>query len=240
MNRNLLLPLLLTAALGIPVIMMNDNSASPSSVLQAWHDSAVKIPSGSTNSGTLFPGTQSGPDLASGPLEFMPVADLAQIFRFDLSPAMITQRWDRVSTVGDDQGLRGLRVPFVSGTGPADVHGSLTYYFDGQGGLQRISFRGWCGDPANLVQVLQSNFGFDSQPTAQAGRYCWKRWGRLQGVCLLRYPGVVRADTPQQRLAIFLELANPEGRYRLSAEAERQYAADGRLQSAQTSDSSRR
>ena len=76
----------------------------------------------------MLGGNANGPDFNTVPLEFMPVTTLDEIFRFDLNPAWVKQRWDRVSNSPGDSGLSGLRVALVTGVNTHDLFGSLTYY----------------------------------------------------------------------------------------------------------------
>ena len=66
-----------------------------------------------------------------------PVTDLREVMRFDISPSWVIERFTRVSTVLADVRLKALRVPIVTGTRVDDLAGTLTYYFDGSGKVQR-------------------------------------------------------------------------------------------------------
>ncbi|HTI50971.1 MAG TPA: DUF6690 family protein [Planctomycetaceae bacterium] len=85
---------------------------------------------------------------------------LEDVFRFDLTPQIITQRWNRVTTGLGDVRYQGYRVPLVTGTTSSDLAGSLTYYFDAQPRLRRITFLGTTGDPARVVEFVGGKFGF--------------------------------------------------------------------------------
>jgi hypothetical protein len=85
---------------------------------------------------------------------------LEDVFRFDLTPQTITQRWNRVSTGLGDPRYLGYRVPLVTGTTASDLAGSLTYYFDAQPRLRRITFLGTTGDPGRVVSFVGGAFGF--------------------------------------------------------------------------------
>lgn len=85
---------------------------------------------------------------------------LEEVFRFDLTPQSITDRWNRVSTGLGDMRFQGYRVPLVTGTTPSDLTGSLTYYFDAAPRLRRITFLGTTGDPARVVDFFAKQFGF--------------------------------------------------------------------------------
>ena len=64
------------------------------------------------------------------------ITPIAEALRFDLTPQYVAQRWTRVSTSLRDRGLKGMRVPLVTGTDPTDLFGSVTYFFDGSNRVQ--------------------------------------------------------------------------------------------------------
>ncbi|MBS0265326.1 MAG: hypothetical protein JSS02_25555 [Planctomycetes bacterium] len=88
------------------------------------------------------------------------VSDFGKIFRFDLTPQVIQQRWTRVSTSLSDEQWQGYRVPLVTGTADNDLAGSLTYYFDHQSKLRRITFLGTTGNPKRFVTYMAKYYGF--------------------------------------------------------------------------------
>lgn len=164
----------------------------------------------------IFPGNELGPDLNAQPMQFLPITDFREIFRFDVNPAWVKSRWKRISTNPGEDGLHGLRVALVTGTNSWDLHGSLTYYFDGKQQAQRITFRGWTGDATRLVTLLEQRYGFKSQETLLAGFYLAKSWGTSKGGMLMKHPPVIQADNPCQQLAIVMEINNPDGSSKLS------------------------
>ena len=87
----------------------------------------------------------------------------------------------------------------------------MTWYFDANQTLQRITYRGWTGDATRLVQLLSSQYGLKQQPTHWAGLYLSR-----QGGMLMQHPTVIDKSNPLQQLAIILELNNPKGRLSLS------------------------
>jgi hypothetical protein len=87
-------------------------------------------------------------------------ADFGHIFRFDLTSEAITKKWSRVSTMLSDPQFQGYRVPLVTGTADSDLAGSLTYYFDGQPRLRRITFLGTTGNPNRIVGYMAKYYGF--------------------------------------------------------------------------------
>ena len=165
----------------------------------------------------VFPGDANGPDLSAKPTDFIPVADLAEIIRFDVYPNWVRSRWKRISTNPGDTGLHGLRVALVTGTSTSDLHGSLTYYFDVNQRAQRITFHGWTGDSSRLVNLLTSKYGMKSQPTHFAGAYASQNQrGALTGGLLLQYPPVITRENPVEQVALVMEINHPEGSFQLS------------------------
>ena len=99
----------------------------------------------------------------------MPSPSLAEVLRFDVTVDWVMQRWPRVSTGLPYLQLQGYRVPLVTGTGVADLAGSLTYYFNAQQQVQRITFRGTTGDPSALVALLAGRYHFARRLTNDPG-----------------------------------------------------------------------
>ncbi|TWU56679.1 hypothetical protein Poly51_25960 [Rubripirellula tenax] len=154
------------------------------------------------------------------------VSDLREVIRFDISPDWVLSRFSRVSTVLADLRLEGLRVPIVTGTRADDLAGTLTYYFDQQGKLQRATFHGFTGDPGRLVQTMISHYGLKAEPALEAGVYT-KRWnGMPVHFVRLTHAPVVYSDAVHQKYTVFLELNQPSLVYGISAEARRIGDAD--------------
>jgi len=133
------------------------------------------------------------PVAASKPLDRPdggPVADLAEVIRFDVPPAWVQQRWQRPLSVVSPENPEwtGLRVPLVSGTRPDDLAGSLTYYFTPKQYVRRISFQGTTQDPRRLIELLTSKYDFTAQPSQRADETLYQVQWRGQSVseCRLR------------------------------------------------------
>ena len=99
----------------------------------------------------------------------MPLPSLAEVLRFDVTVEWILRRWPRVTTGLPYLQLQGYRVPLVTGTGMSDVAGSLTYYFNAQQQVQRITLRGTTGDPSVLASILTSRYRFARRLTNDPG-----------------------------------------------------------------------
>lgn len=147
-------------------------------------------------------------------------SDLQNVLRFDISPRWVTERWSRVSTVRAEPGWEGLRVPLVTGTRVDDLAGSLTYYFDPQHQVRRITFHGVTGDERKLVGFV--SHVYDVQPDADlSGSVHVARWnGQPTSVLRVALAPVIRADMPHSRLEILLELNRPGVGFRLSSQSE--------------------
>src|SRR5262249_2517022 len=97
------------------------------------------------------------------------ITNFGEVCRFDRSPRAITQKWSRVSTGLSDPRLQGYRVPLTTGTSETDLAGSLTYYFDGQPKMRRITFLGTTGNPQRLIEFLMRQYGFKRRQSGNAG-----------------------------------------------------------------------
>ena len=151
-------------------------------------------------------------------LEGAPTPDMAEVLRFDISPAWVLQRWPRVSTDLAYLQLHGYRVPLVTGTGQADVAGSLTYYFNPSQQVQQITLRGTTGDPRAIISLLTTRYNYVRRPTNDPGRLMISNDpGRLIyeavnssnkpiGTMVIQSAPVVRADRPYQRYAVDLNM----------------------------------
>ncbi|NLS97101.1 MAG: hypothetical protein GXX96_33610 [Planctomycetaceae bacterium] len=149
--------------------------------------------------------------LAAMPLEGAEVDQFWEVLRFDLTPSFVAQRWPRVTTSLYELDLQGFRVPLVTGTDPDDLAGSLTYYFNQDRRLQRITFAGTTGDYRRLLYLLTTYYGFVNRPTntpnvilfevpssETAASYLW-----------VRPVDVLRADQPLNRFHLTLVLERP-------------------------------
>jgi hypothetical protein len=133
-----------------------------------------------------------------------------QVLRFDVTKEWVYQNWDRKSTGATDVGLFSVRVPLVMSPQLYALAGSLTYYFNSQGQVEHISFRGRTGNSAQLVQLLTTRYQFQpaSSPTGEQV-YQTQYDGQVQ--CELRtHPeSVLWLNSPNQSIAVELELARP-------------------------------
>ncbi len=128
----------------------------------------------------------------------------------DITKEWIYQRWARKSTGLADPELFGIRVPLVTGTGMSDLAGSLSYYFNAQGQVQHISFRGRTGDTTQLIQLLTSRYRLKQMPAAPGEQlYQVLRRGRVQSELRTRPEAILWSTSPHNSFLVSLELERP-------------------------------
>jgi len=146
------------------------------------------------------------------PVEGPEVRSLAEVFRFDVSPAWVLARWPQVPTGLAQLQYQGYRVPLVTGTAPDDLAGSLTYYFNAHQQVERIVFRGTTGDARKLVALLVQRYRFVRRLTNDPGIFLYESVqadGKTKSVLWIRSADIVRADDPNHRFQVDLTLQRP-------------------------------
>ncbi len=144
------------------------------------------------------------------PLEGAQIHAAEQVLRFDLTKDWVYRTWARKSTGPTDVGLFAVRVPLVSGTHVGALAGSLTYYFNSNGEVEHISFRGRTGDTTQLVNFLVRTYEFqrDDAPIGEQ-LYQVKRGRRVQSELRTRPEPVLWSTSPHGSIGVELELARP-------------------------------
>lgn len=133
-----------------------------------------------------------------------------QIFRFDVTKEWVLQNWNRKTIAPTDVGLVSIRVLLVTGTRMSALAGSLTYFFNEQGQVEHISFRGRTGDTTPLVQLLTRNYQFQQVP-GSVGEHVYQvgNGEQIQSELRTRPEGVLTSTSPQQSVVVELEFARP-------------------------------
>ncbi len=165
--------------------------------------------------------TKAAIELANQPAAppvFQAVADYREFLRFDVYPNWVKDRWLRVSTAPYEPGLHGMRVAVVTGVGPTDLSGSLTYYFDNTHRVQKIQFVGTTDDASRLVALLTQHFDFKTQRSLNAGFYMAGSKRKPSGVLKLGHPVAIHTRRSGQ-VMVFLEMLAPRSEFRLSEKA---------------------
>lgn len=146
-------------------------------------------------------------------LEGTAVRDLTEVLRFDVTPQWIMGRWPRVSTGLAQLQLQGYRVPLVTGTAENDLAGALTYYFNPQMQVQRITFHGTTGDASKLVNVVAARFQLTRRLTNDPGLIVYEAVnssGKPASALRLRSAPIIKASEPYKRFEVELVLERPE------------------------------
>lgn len=145
---------------------------------------------------------------------------IASALRMDVSPEWVFSRWNRKSTKLANIDRFGVRVPFVSGTQPDDIAGSLTYYFGSGNQVERISFHGKTGDPRALNHLVTRVYGLTPQQPIHPGEQLFQsRWNnRVKSELRLKLAPVLSSDTKFNAFEVSLELERPDSNHFLEDE----------------------
>ena len=144
------------------------------------------------------------------PLNGTQFTSIEQVLRFDVSKEWVYQNWDRKSTGPTDVGLVSVRVPLVMAPQLYALAGSLTYFFNAQGQVEHISFRGRTGDSSQLVQLLTSRYQFQRVASPTGEQIFQAQYdGQVQSELRTHPESVLWLNSPNQSIAVELELARP-------------------------------
>ncbi len=214
-SRALGIPVILGAAVAVPYFSSN----GPDGVKQLWNSASVsshadvEIPE--IPKAMPFDPLPQGPGHeiypVSTPLEGEPSLRLEEVFRFDVTKEWVYQRWARKSTALAELGLYGVRVPLVTGTQIHDVAGSLTYFFDRAGQVQRISFKGNTGDTTRVIALAQQK-GLQQQVSPIVGEQLFqvKRGNDVFSEVHTKPSAVLWSSSPHDSFAVEMDLQRPE------------------------------
>lgn len=208
------LPILAASVMGGPLAYFESGELSKgvTSTVKEWTSSApaASTPAPATVAGlpavTPPGGTAAKVNLINNP---MPVPE---VFNFEITPDWVSSRWQEVSLGMADVALTGYRVMLVTGDGPQDLAGSLTYYFDGAQRLQRIRFEGVTGDVRPLVAEMAMRHRFIRCANQVAGTEIYQvhYHGKATGEMRIRSGSVVRAGSQLGRYSVSLAIDRPE------------------------------
>jgi len=141
----------------------------------------------------------------------MPMVDMAEVFRLNVSPTWVMSRWPRVSSGLPEESLQGLRVALVTGTRQDDLAGSLTYYFTPTQRCSKITFSGTTGDPSRITSLAVDRFGFKPFTKGEPGVTRYEiRWnGKATSELLIHPAAVIRASSPYARYEVQMVITDP-------------------------------
>lgn len=208
LGRSATLVAMAAGAVGIPYMVSESGPTHSDESVLIEHVDLDADPSAVSPAAVTAPGATPAPGASlTGNLS----GDLAEPFRFDITPDWVFRRWQRVSTVSNLPDLQGYRVPLVTGTREHDLAGSLSYYFDRDKKLQRIVFHGSTGNAVPLTQRLIKQYGFKREASPDAGLYLFRvRWnGKPVSELQLRPSTVVDANNPHARIEVHLLIERP-------------------------------
>jgi hypothetical protein len=143
----------------------------------------------------------------------LPSPSMAEVLSFDVTVDWIMRRWPRVSAGLAQVQLQGYRVPLVTGTSIADLAGSLTYYFNPQQQVQRITFRGATGDPGAMLALLANRYRFTRRLTNDPGVILYETvdaGNQTTGTAKIRSAKVIKANQPYTRFDVELAMDRPQ------------------------------
>ena len=217
-GRGWLFLLLLAGTVAVPYVASNSSNLRESvadlAPTLAGDDEATEATTVASSAPAATADTAAGNDAASTvttaapPRQLTDVAEMAEVFRLDVTPVWVMNRWTRVSTQLSSLDGHGYRVPLVTGSGEDDLAGALTYYFTPEHRLRRITFSGTTGDPRRLVWLLNNRFGFQQRITPGAATFSYEAKLASDTPSTLRISPVhiVRADAPRARYSVELDM----------------------------------
>ena len=228
--RRLALAGVLGAAAGGPYVasqapdafddLWSPNSGSPSATsptvepaAAASHPPDLSAPGG--------PGSEiySSPAPLAGPVG----VSLEQALDWNVTRNWVYRNWARKSTGLADPALFGVRVPVVTGAGMTDLAGTLTYYFDRGGLLQRIRLEGKTADTSRLVHLATTRFAMQARRPLSPGDQLFQAVDgqRLRGELRTRPEGTLWATSPHTSFDVRMEVTRPGGEYAVTPERPR-------------------
>jgi hypothetical protein len=147
-----------------------------------------------------------------------PGVSLADALRFDVTPAWVSSTWPRITAQRLETGWYGMRAPLVTGTEISDVVGSLTYYFNTQNYVERITLYGYTGDAEPLISLVQQQYGL--RPYAAVGRGLFLSFNGTEAIGVLQVEDapVQSSEQSRSRYRVRLELNLPRPGAKLSPE----------------------
>jgi hypothetical protein len=108
--------------------------------------------------------------------------------------------------------MQGYRVPLVTGGQSDDLAGSLTFYFNKQQRVQRITFFGSTGDARRLVALVSLRFGFVREIAADPSLFLYRvrEYRKVISELRIKPSSVVRSDSPHARFDVALLIERPD------------------------------
>jgi hypothetical protein len=163
--------------------------------------------------GTPVAGKFAAPQPRTASRGDTPVVPIEQALRWEVTPAWVMSTWPRVTTHLAELDLQGYRMPLVTGTTETDIAGSLTYYFDAQQRLARVTFNGTTGDAHRLVTYLNQHHRFQRHLAKDdPGLYLYQVEQDQQALSEMRIRAapIVKNGNPYGRFEVSIDMRRPE------------------------------
>jgi hypothetical protein len=162
---------------------------------------------------TLPEGPGSNVYRSQYPLEGPRNMPLAYALRWDVTKEWVYQQWARKSTGLADPTLYGVRVPLVTGARMTDLAGSLSYYFDAQGVLQRIHFLGRTADTTEVARIATERFGMQRRVAVSPGDQLFQvaDGDRVRSELRTRPEATLWSTSPHESFLVELDVNRPGG-----------------------------
>jgi Family of unknown function (DUF6690) len=212
-NRPLIIATLLGASVGVPYFASQASKDQKSATNALPTSTAAPFPATVSTRlpGVTAPQTPAALTAASiPPLAGPQFTSVDQVIRFDISKEWVYQNWDRKLTGATDVGLFSVRVPLVMGPQLTALAGSLTYYFNPRGQVEHISFLGHTGDSTPLVRLVTTTYHLQYVPSPTGEQvYQLLYEGQVQSELRTHPEAVLQSSSPDQSIAVELELARP-------------------------------
>jgi hypothetical protein len=189
----------------------NSSAAATAAPQQSASASPPTAPELPADASRLAP-TASIQTTARPSTETLPSPSLMEVLNFNVTVDWVMRQWPRVSTGLPDLQLQGYRVPLVTGTSVADVAGSLTYYFNAQQRLQRITLHGTTGDPSALVTLLAGQYHFTRRLTNDPSMVLYETVDssdQSAGSLKIHSARVIKVNQPYMRFEVDLAINRP-------------------------------
>ena len=144
-----------------------------------------------------------------------PDVPLTYLLSFQVTPAWVSENWQRVSTRLAIMNLQGWRVPVARKFGSGTFAGSITYYFDHNRFVQRIVLHGYTDDPAPFVSVATTRYQMRRIPNLVGELYVATLEQQTAGALLVQYSAVSERKS-EKRCELMLEVNRQGSPYGLS------------------------
>ncbi len=193
--------------------LKKDPNAIPAATVAAEPNRAQTVYTAAIENTSKYFASRSQATSPYGTVPAMPSPTLDEALRFDATVEWVIQHWPHVTTGLSYLQLQGYRVTLMTGASLPDVAGSLTYYFNAQQQVQRITLTGTTGDPSRLTTVVAGRYHFARRLVNEPGIVLYEAVdsnNRPVGALKIRSAQVILASRPYLRYEVDLLVDRPE------------------------------